>query len=67
MARGEGEREEAWPEEEPLFPGCCGMVKGFRSKTVVGGDTEFMADRDGREGGEGRDGGEEGEVVALGE
>jgi len=54
VARGEGEREEAWPGEEPPLLHWCRAVRGSRSNAGAG-----------REGEEGR--GEDGERAATGD
>lgn len=53
MARGEGARDDAWPEEEPPLSGCCKAVRGSKSRAGAA-----------REGG---DRGEEGGRTAKGE
>lgn len=60
MVRGEGESEDAWPEEEPPFSDWCRALMGSRRKPgarVVAGRAE------GKEG-KGGDGKEEGEERA---
>lgn len=61
MARGEGDSEDAWPEEDPPLLDWCRAVRGSRSRAGAGGETEEA----GGMGGEGRHGGEE-EVRAAG-
>lgn len=67
MARGEGEREEAWPEEDPPLLDWCRAVRGSRSRAGAGGGVEDRAGGVGRGGGEGRDGDEDGERAATGD
>lgn len=67
MARGEGDREEAWPEEDPPLLDWCRAVRGSRSKAGAGMEVEDRAGGVGREGGEGRDWGEDGERAAGGD
>lgn len=50
MARGEGEREEAWPEEDPPLLNWWGTLKGSKSKMVAG--REVMTGGEGGQGGE---------------
>lgn len=38
MARGEGDREEAWPEEEPPLSGWFRAVRGSRSNVGAEGE-----------------------------
>lgn len=47
MARGEGEREEAWPEEEPPLLKWWGTLKGSKSKMVAGRELEVMTGGEG--------------------
>lgn len=50
VARGEGEREDAWPEEEPPLLDWCSAVRGSRSKAGAGREVEDEAGREGRDG-----------------
>lgn len=59
MARGEGEREEAWPEEAEARSDWCRAVRGSKSKAGAGRKEEVG------EGGEER--GEDGERAAGGD
>lgn len=59
MARGDGEREAAWPEEGSPLPVWCGTVRGSRSKAVAGSEMEHKTGGEGIEEGEEGDGSEE--------
>lgn len=43
MARGEGEREDAWPEDDPPLSDWCRAVRGSRSKAGAGRNVEESA------------------------
>lgn len=57
MFRGEGESEDAWPEEAPLLSDGCKAASGSRSNVETGGDGSV---------GEGIEHGDVGEVVKDG-
>lgn len=67
MARGEGESEEAWPEEDPPLSDWCRAVRGSKSKAGAGREEEDSAEGEGREGGDGWHGGEDGERAERGD
>lgn len=67
MARGDGESEDAWPEEDPPLSDWCRAVRGSRSKAGAGRELEGKAGGEGINGGEGMDGGEDGEGAERGD
>lgn len=49
MARGDGEREEAWPEDDPPLSDWCRAVSGSRSRAGAGREEGDRGDGDATE------------------
>lgn len=68
MARGEGESEEAWPDDEPPLSDWCRAVSGSKSKAGAGREQEGRAGgEEGRKGEQGREEGEDGDRTEQGD